>query len=332
MSTFQDELLFKQKYLKYKNKYLDLKVQDGGLFDKAKSSVLVFNKKNCQVLMDAINKYRTDLLKAEKEEAEGQKQSITDKMLGKNKKTAVEDKTKVSIKARDYNGNPTLFKYTLGSKSIDPIFYVNYTMNNNKKDPEENKQLALKIKELNKSIDIQVQKYKAISTLKLDVKQHAPFVERMNTINCDTLNLKGNKTIHKIIKYVYNNKVSLDTVDAKKYSKDSSNRFDVLMEFVKDEGIEKSIEKLTKLDKDDSDNYPRFLHDFIKPETIKKEDFSFIIIKGFAQNPKTGELTFTIESINEIISENFPASPTSSPTAPIVTTTEAPPENPAPAE
>jgi 2'-5' RNA ligase len=335
MSTFQDELLFKQKYLKYKNKYLDLKVQEGGLFNKSDSSVLVFHKNSCKTLTDAIDNYRNDIVQAEKEDVEGQ--GIL-QPVKTDKTKIVSKKSNVTIKSHEYNGNPTLFKYTLGDKEIKPIFYIHYRIINNKTDKKEREIEEKKIEKIKKQIEDLTKKYKILSSFNLTKDKHPIFVERMGKINCDTLNLKGNRTIRKIYKNILNNITQLSTqsdpqakinpkLEILTNKSSQSNRLDILNEF-------KAVEvELFKIDetmiKTDGNQYPLYLGNYIDPNNIKLEDFSFIIINSFKVNPDNS-INFNIESINEIIGENgtstIPPSTPSSPSSPRqnVTTTDAP--------
>ncbi len=162
MSSFNlnDELIYKPKYIKYKNKYLQLKEQEGGLFEwpwsKSKKTdtpkntgpaYLLYNKESFTALDKLIKKYyilsfmNTGIIDVNKSEKALKQCMIVDK-----DKDKVKDKDKIlntpsnlekcsivsylnttfKIPLNDVNGLFNVFLYKEYTKIINPILIFNF--------------------------------------------------------------------------------------------------------------------------------------------------------------------------------------------------------------
>lgn len=195
-----DELLYKQKYLKYKSKYLDLKDQEGGGFFSKDTSLLLFNRDAYPTLIEAIEKYKTHLqnevqLKADPSEPSEQ---------GKGKPKSP---NQIKLSALDINGVPSMWKYTLGTEKIEPVFdifaqFIGSDSSNEKelKDSKVNKTELKNLKDdyiKKNTIDL---KNKTIPGL------NVPYSKFLEKINCDTFQTKS----YLIVKYINDSLASLD--------------------------------------------------------------------------------------------------------------------------
>ena len=123
MSSFNmnDELFFKSKYIKYKNKYINLKIeQEGGvMFDKDTS--IIFYQKSILPKMEELKKK----FKAAESSTTDTYEFIDEN--GKLKKIKIEDFLKliVNIPLSDVNGLGNIFEYNLQSKEIAPRLLLN---------------------------------------------------------------------------------------------------------------------------------------------------------------------------------------------------------------
>lgn len=128
MSSFDmnDELIFKAKYLKYKNKYINLKIeQEGGLL-LDKNTSIIFYERSILPKMEELKKKFKDA-----EDSTTDSYEYIDEK-GKPQKIKIEKflTTGVSIGLSDVNGLGNIFEYKIGSKEILPKLLLNLKLQN----------------------------------------------------------------------------------------------------------------------------------------------------------------------------------------------------------
>ena len=128
MSSFDmnDELIFKAKYLKYKNKYINLKIeQEGGLL-LDKSTSIIFYQRSILPKMEEFKKKFKDA-----EDSTTDSYEFIDEK-GKPKKIPIEKflTQEFTISLADVNGLANIFEYKIGTKEIVPKLLLNLKLQN----------------------------------------------------------------------------------------------------------------------------------------------------------------------------------------------------------
>jgi hypothetical protein len=132
--------LYEKKYIKYKTKYNNLKNQEGG----GKLTLLLFNASSCPELVEAIKKYETTII-----------ENNVEVLLDKKNKFR-----EISIPFDKKNGNPSLFKYTIGDAVVKSIFDCKIKLNSSLLSDKVSKEKTIKI---NKEIKAAIEKFIKIS-------------------------------------------------------------------------------------------------------------------------------------------------------------------------
>ena len=173
--SLNDELLYKEKYIKYKSKYLDLKEQEGGLKLFNNSTLILFNKAAYEDLNKSLEKYKTHL----QNEAALHANEPTSTA---NKASKSEPYNYVKLPHTQINGIPCMFMYKLGSKKIEPIFDIFGKFDDKDKDSN---------KKLNKIKDEYIKQHTISIEGKIIPGLNIPYHKFLEDINCDTFQTKG---------------------------------------------------------------------------------------------------------------------------------------------
>jgi len=186
-----DELLYKQKYLKYKSKYTDLKNQNGGLFGK-ETTILFYNK----AAYPAIKKAKETYIKAIQQN--DIKRLLSEGQSNTNTKTKEPKYNEVTISNNDINGIPCMWKYTIGKGKLEPIFtiFMEFAGSSQKDKDTINKQKDNKTK-----LDNARKEYIAASTLdfqKDKISGDISWDKFLSSVNCDNLKIKGTRLLNHI--------------------------------------------------------------------------------------------------------------------------------------
>jgi hypothetical protein len=171
--NLNDELLYKEKYIKYKSKYLDLKEQEGGISLFNNSTLVLFNKAAYPDLEKSLERYKTHLqneaaLHTNEPSPKGNKDSKTDKY------------DYVKLPHTQINGVPSMFIYKLGSKKIEPIFDLFGKF--------DDKVSETKLKILKEQY---IKKHTISIEGKIIPGLNIPYHKFLQDINCDTFQTKG---------------------------------------------------------------------------------------------------------------------------------------------
>jgi hypothetical protein len=190
-----DELLYKQKYLKYKTKYLDLKEQEGGFFTKD-TSLLFYNKESYPDLVSGIEKYKGHLQAQAELKNDAPAASPTSSPTqsgGKEKAKKAKAFDLVELPHLNINGIPCMWKYSLGRNVIEPVFTI--FMEFQGADIKDKDSIAARKKNI---ADLEKYKKEYIKMHTIDIKKETiaglnnmPYQQFLNTINCDSFQTKG---------------------------------------------------------------------------------------------------------------------------------------------
>ena len=183
-----DELLYKQKYIKYKSKYTELK-QQGGLFGK-ETTILFYNKYAFPDIVTAINKYKKIIQQNDI--------SMVVENNAKDPKSKEPKYNQVTISNNDINGIPCMWKYTVGKGKLEPIFniFMEFAGSSQKDKDTVSKQKGYKT-----TLDNARKDYVAASTLDFQKEKVAGDIswdKYLNSVNCDNLKIKGTKLVNHI--------------------------------------------------------------------------------------------------------------------------------------
>lgn len=271
MSSFNmnDELIFKAKYLKYKNKYLNLKLeQEGGVIFDKNTSIIFYESANLPKMKELKDRFRSA------------EESTTDtfkyKDGEKDKEVKIETflNTPVNIPLSEVNGLVNLFEYKLGSKEINPKLILNLKLQNQLlSDIDKSKIVNLKeigfegdYAKLSKTIKEDVTKYNKINIALGDDYKN------VNPVTTD--NLKNKAEILKI-------KINTPSLDRVKTFNDIKKTFiDHFSEVFNEKLLPMSIKKGYTVSGD------QIVFDNID---------SYVVVKKFSASDDKG-LTFTIIS------------------------------------
>lgn len=184
-----DELLYKQKYLKYKSKYTDLKQQEGGLFGK-ETTILFYNKHAFPDIVTAITKYKKTIQQNDI--------NIVVESTSKDPKSKEPKYNEVKISNNDINGIPCMWKYTVGKGKLEPIFNIFMEFAGSS---QKDKKTIDEQKKYKTTLDSARKDYTAASTLdfqKEKVSGDISWDKYLNSVNCDNLKIKGTKLLNHI--------------------------------------------------------------------------------------------------------------------------------------
>ena len=173
-----DNNLYEKKYIKYKTKYNNLKNQEGG----GKLTLLLFNAASSPELMEAIKKYETII-----------SENNVDVLLDKKNKFR-----EISIPFDKKNGNPSLFKYTIGDANVKSIFDSKIKIKSSILSDKVNKEKTIK---LNKEIKATIEKFIKLSSVDLSktlIAGKHTWQEYANTSFNDNMEIVNNKLINHI--------------------------------------------------------------------------------------------------------------------------------------
>jgi hypothetical protein len=283
-----DELLYKQKYLKYKSKYTELK-QQGGLF--GKETTLLFYNKNAY---PSIKKAKETYIKAIQQNdikrllSEGQS----------NTKTKEPKYNEVTISNNDINGVPCMWKYTIGKGKLEPIFniFMEFAGSSQKDKDTINKQKDYKTK-----LDNARKEYITVSTLdfqKDKVSGDISWDKFLSSVNCDNLKIKGTRLLNHINAQLCENSNLSDK------RKEAYNKFIDLYQHAlstADENTDKTLRPVA---------ITKQLGFVLENKNVKQWDIvdDFILVENLKQSgsgmlglSSEQVLTFKINSINETI-------------------------------
>ena len=286
-----DELMFKQKYLKYKHKYIELKEQQGGLFG-SETTILLFNRAAYPTLMNAIERYKQFIINNDLETFDDNKTQ--------NKKELKYNE--VVIKNNDINGIPSMWKYTVGKGKIEPVFNIFMEFAGSS---QKDKETIEKQKTYKKALDEARKKFIDLSTIDLSKNKidgiHS-WETYLSKINCDNLEIRGEKLMNHI------NNLLNGSTNQSNGRKEQYNKFIELYSHAistNDVETDKTFRPIA-ITKAKNNNNPDEL--IIKNNNVESwaQLDNFILISNFKQAGTSllssdQNITFKINSINEII-------------------------------
>lgn len=293
-----DELLYKQKYLKYKSKYTELKNQEGGLFGK-ETTLLFYNK----AAYPAIKKAKETYIKAIQQN--DIKRLLTEGQS--NTKTKEPKYNEVIIPNNDINGIPCMWKYTIGKGKLEPVFniFMEFSGSSQKDKDTLNKQKEYKTK-----LDNARKEYIAASSLdfqKDKVASDISWDKFLSSVNCDNLKIKGTRLLNHI------NAELCESSNSAEKRKDAYNKFIELFQYavsapqkiesdktlrpiaISHVNPQSPAQKLGFIIDNEKVKSWDIVDDFILVENLKQSGSSIL---GFSSDQV---LTFKINSINDTI-------------------------------
>jgi hypothetical protein len=280
MSSFDmnDELIFKAKYLKYKNKYINLKIeQEGGLVFDKNTSIIFYEKSVLPKMEELKRRFK------EAEESTTDSYEYTDE-TGKIQKIQIEKylNNPVSISLAEVNGLGNIFEYRIGSKEILPRLLLNLKLQNlllndiDKSHIVTLEELGFKEKEfkgLSKTIADLITKYNK-TTIALGVTY-----TNVNPVTTDNLKTKAEILINLI-----NNNASTDR---------TTTFSEIKKKFIDPFGSSINVKLLP----------PAIFIGYTGDSQVKFDNVdSYVIVKNFKVNEDKG-LSFQIVSIGSVIFE-----------------------------
>jgi hypothetical protein len=289
-----DELLYKQKYLKYKSKYTDLKQQEGGLFGK-ETTILFYNKFAFPDIVKAINKYKKII---QQNDISMVVENNAKDPNAKDPKSKEPKYNQVSISNNDINGIPCMWKYTVGKGKLEPIFNIFMEFAGSS---QKDKKTIDEQKKYKTTLDSARKDYIAASTLdfqKEKVSGDISWDKYLNSVNCDNLKIKGTKLLNHI-----NEALCGDTALSNK-RKEAYNKFIELYQHAlstKNPESDKTLRPIAITDKlgfsIENGNVKEWniIDDFILVENFKQSGSSML---GLSSEQV---LTFKINSISDTI-------------------------------
>ena len=171
--SLNDELLYKEKYIKYKSKYLNLKEQEGGLNLFSNSTLILFNKDAYPDLKNAVEKYKEHLQNEAALHA-------NEPSSASKKGSKIEAYNYVKLPHTQINGVPSMFIYKLGSKKIEPVFDLFGKFDD-----------KVSEKKLNGLREKYIKKHTISIEGKIIPGLNIPYHKFLQDINCDTFQTKG---------------------------------------------------------------------------------------------------------------------------------------------
>ncbi len=304
MSNFNlnDELLFKDKYMKYKNKYIDLKQQLGSGTYKDKQVIVFYNHEDVPKLDEfKLEYYNNSFIPASKISVNGKEKTVKSE-LEKN----------YTLYYEDINGLPNIFTYKLYENYIQPLFIYNFDKQLKLLRCIENDDLSKIVKSYINTGSKESPKISA--QIKNSIVKYVPIIEnktksnmKVGLYNESLFNI--NKEFQLKSKNININ--ILNTINPLNSDNIETN-CNILMEFInerKDGLLENTnqttrLEALIKLQDETQQTFANVFSDKLIPQTmipnlteakkIRPVD-SYIIIKYSNFNTKLGGITFTIE-------------------------------------
>lgn len=274
-----NELLYKQKYLKYKSKYIELKNQEGGTLDNG-PFLLFYNKEIASDSIIEANKHYISMI------------NDNNKIPKNNEKSK---NNQIKIERYKINGMP-LWKYNIETGILESLLHLKYDFSGSteKKDGEKIYNAQLKTAKDN------FEKETKLDFSKIEYKPGVSWKTYISSATWDNIHLVINKF------YTIVNNILFKTDKTKTLLK-YYNTFYTLSMAAIGEGLPANRRGNLK---------PIIIHDKIgiKVDNDQVTDFNsplneFIVVNSIKNDPITGDLTFNMVSTNlHNVQSNSPSS------------------------